>query len=198
MLVGRPVVSRTLSMICPLASSNTMRESGYAPINSVAPCATAGKSVSRVRTESNVFIFAPLRGSLWEDQIQITPVFCRCSALVRPIGRVVEVIGYLRGPETSDVAIVDVALHRLAEPGRAARRIHFPSRRKRKRAAHGDVRPRGLWRVLQCDYIFWFRRGELTRNAACFLVQGAQVLHDKAFLSANNLKNSGLWILIAP
>src|SRR5437867_12607687 len=86
MLVGRPVVSRTLSMICPLASSNTMMESGYAPIKSVAPCATAGKSVSRVRTESNVFIFAPLRGSYGKTRSRLRQSFVAAAHLFAQLG----------------------------------------------------------------------------------------------------------------
>ena len=107
-------------------------------------------------------------------------------------------IGHLRGPEAGDVAIVDIAFHGLAESGRAAGRIHFPTRRKRKRAAHGDVRSgQGLRRVLQSDYVF-LRRSELAGNTAGFLIQGSQMFHDNAFLSANNLKNSGFRTLIAP
>src|SRR2546427_66902 len=115
MLVGRPVLSRILSTICPLASSNTMIESGYAPINSVAPGAAEAQTISTVSTESSLFIIPgfALSGShclglrpiglalralrswvSWEDQIQITPVFGRGGAFAGPIGIVVEMIGH--------------------------------------------------------------------------------------------------------
>src|SRR5947199_10612386 len=63
MLVGSPVLSRILSTTWPFASSNTMMESGYAPIKSVAPSAAAEKTVSSERTESNVFINSELLNS---------------------------------------------------------------------------------------------------------------------------------------
>src|SRR5215510_6847599 len=167
-------------MVSPLSGSHCLR---LRPI----------LQVSRYRAHASR---ASAHSRLWEDQIEITPVFGGSRAFAGPIRIVVEMIGHLRGPETSDVAIVDVALHRLAEPGRTTGRIHFPTRRKRKRAAHGNVRPgRRLRWDLQRDHVI-VRRRELAGNAAGFLVQGSQVFHD-AFLSANNLKNSGLWTLIA-
>src|SRR5215475_1557591 len=108
MLVGSPVVSLTLSTTCPLPSSNTMIESGYAPRNSVAPGVAAQKSAAR---KTNLLVFIV---DLWENQVEITPVFCSSGALARPVGIVVEMVRHLRGPEAGDVAIVDVALHRLA------------------------------------------------------------------------------------
>ena len=42
-------------------------------------------------------------------------------------------VRYLRGPEASDVAVVDIALNWLAEAGGAARGIYFPARCERCR-----------------------------------------------------------------
>src|ERR1043165_9995156 len=187
MLVGRPVLSGILSAICPLASSNTMMESGYAPTKSVAPGAALGRSVNSTSTARNVFI------RLWEDDVEITPVLGSGGALAGPTWRIVEMVRHLCRPETGDVAIIDVSLHRLAESCGTARRIHFPARRKRKRAAHRYVRlrRRGLRWILQCDHIFIGPR-DFGCYATGLMVQRSQVLHDGTFLSAKNLRNSGL------
>src|ERR1041385_3174273 len=55
MLVGRPVLSGIRSTICPLPSSKTTMESGYAPRKSVAADATPGRSID-TSTARNVFI----------------------------------------------------------------------------------------------------------------------------------------------
>ena len=134
---------------------------------------------------------------LRENQIEITPVFCRSRAFFGPIRIIVEMIGHLRGPEAGHIAIIDVALHGLAEPGGTTGRIHLPTWRKRKRAAHGNVRGwRGLWPILQRDHVC-IGRHELS-DPSGFLIQRSQVFHDNAFLSANNRKNSGFWTLMAP
>src|SRR5215469_5140804 len=136
---------------------------------------------------------------LWEYQIEIAPVFGSAGAFTAPVRRVVEMIRNLRRPIAGHVAIVDVALHRLAKPGRAARRVHFPSGREHQRTAHRDMRPR-LWLavvgVLQCYDVFVARSDEIV-NAPGLLVYCSQMLHD-ALLSANRSRNSGLAALIDP
>src|SRR5689334_21245670 len=55
-----------------------------------------------------------------KDEIEFAPVLLRRRALGRPVGRVIQLVGHLRGPEAPDVAVEDVALDRLAQSGRAA------------------------------------------------------------------------------
>ena len=66
--------------------------------------------------------------ALWEHQIQIAPVFGGSRALAGPIRVVIQVIGHLCRPEARDVAIVNIAFHRLAKSGCAAGRIDLPPR----------------------------------------------------------------------
>ena len=46
--------------------------------------------------------------------VHVAPVFGGGSALAGPVGRVIEVVGNLGGPEAGGVAIVDIAFHGLA------------------------------------------------------------------------------------
>jgi len=93
--------------------------------------------------------------SSWKNQVDLAPVLLRGGALGGPVWRVVELIGNLCRPETAGVAIEKIALHRLAQSGCSAVAIRFPSGRKHKRAAQGDVRSRGrlLRRSLQSHYV---------------------------------------------
>src|SRR5215207_5177788 len=61
------------------------------------------------RRESLVVIGTALR----KHEIDLAPVLLRRRALGGPVGRVVQLIGYLRRPVAADVAIEQVALHRL-------------------------------------------------------------------------------------
>src|SRR5262245_266891 len=54
----------------------------------------------------------------------------------------VQLIGHVRRPEASKMAVEDVALDRLTETGRAAGRIGFPARRERQRTAQRKMRRR--------------------------------------------------------
>src|ERR1700760_749232 len=67
------------------------------------------------------------------------PVFSCQSAFARPIRRVVQMVRNLGRPEAGDVAIVDVAFHRLAESCCATGGIDFPSRGEDDGASHGDM-----------------------------------------------------------
>jgi hypothetical protein len=61
-------------------------------------------------------------------------------------------IGDVRGPKASDVTVEEVALHRLAQAGGAARGIDFPSGKENQRAAHRYVRLGTGW-ILESDHI---------------------------------------------
>ena len=81
-----------------------------------------------------------------EDQVDLAPVLLGRGALRRPVGRVIQLIGHLRRPEAAHVAVEQIALDRLAQPGGAAVAIGFPARREHQRAAGGNVRRLGLLR----------------------------------------------------
>src|SRR5215472_13645412 len=166
MLIGSPVVRGILSTIWPFASSKTMMESGYAPRNSVAAEARAGRLVRNASTASIFFIdsFVPRNAISRKNDIESAPIFRSCGTLSCPIGSVIQMIRHLCRPETGDVAIVDVALHGLAEPRRTSRGIHLPARRKRKSASHRNVRPGCGLLVLQRHHIIFFFFRELTGN----------------------------------
>src|SRR5262249_12681697 len=83
---------------------------------------------------------------LRKDEVDLAPVFLRGGALARPCRRVVELIRHLRRPVAAEVAIEQVALDRLTEARRTARAVHFPARRKHRRAARRHVR---TWRLLR-------------------------------------------------
>src|ERR1700683_2124973 len=109
------------STIWPFDSSKTRTELGYAHKNRVA----AGEAAEIAARRQTSFI------SLWKDQVQIAPILGGRGALARPIRIIVQMIGNLGGPETGDVAIVDIAFDWLAQPRGSSGRIHFPARRKR-------------------------------------------------------------------
>ncbi len=50
-----------------------------------------------------------------EDQIQVAPVFGCSRALAGPVRIIIQVIGHLRRPEARNVAVVYIALNRLAK-----------------------------------------------------------------------------------
>jgi len=54
------------------------------------------------------------RKRLWENDIDIAPILSAYGAFTRPIGRIVQMIGDMRGPKAGDVAIKEIALDRLA------------------------------------------------------------------------------------
>src|SRR5437867_13246519 len=81
-----------------------------------------------------------------EHEIELSPVFLRRRALRGPVGRVVKLVGHMRRPEAADVAVEDVALHRLAESGGAAVLVGLPSGREHQRAPERALRLRLLWR----------------------------------------------------
>ena len=92
-----------------------------------------------------------LAGYLWEHQIQLSPILGRDRALAGPIRIVVDVIGNLRGPEAGDVAIVDVAFHRLAQPAVP------PAESTSQPGENARAHPMGTWgrcaRILQQRHI---------------------------------------------
>jgi len=100
-------------------------------------------------------------------------------------------IGNVSGPEASDVAIEEIPLHGLAKAGGAAGGVNFPARIENERAAHRDVR---LWYwtallesnniVRARNFVFNVGFGGVLLDALRFLVDGAKMIHEAAFLSA--------------
>src|SRR6266446_6341681 len=87
------------------------------------------------KRQDRLGVSAPRRGRrmrilLRKHQIYVPPVLCGAGAFAGPAGIVVQMIRHLRGPEATDVAVIDVALHRLAESGSSPGRVDFPSGRE--------------------------------------------------------------------
>src|SRR5689334_14908029 len=102
----------------------------------------------------------------WENQVDVPPVLGGGCALGRPVRIIVQMIGDLRRPEASGVAIVEIALDRLAEARGAAGGIDFPSWEKHQRATHGHMRMLGrrLLRPLQRNDVL-VERSDIILNA---------------------------------
>src|SRR5207249_12263176 len=84
-----------------------------------------------------------------EHEIDLPPVLLRGGALARPVGRVIQHVGYLRRPEAADVTVEDVALDGRVESGCPARLIRFPAGREEGGASQRKMRPER--RLLQRD-----------------------------------------------
>ena len=54
------------------------------------------------------------RKTLWENYIDVAPILGAYGAFTGPVGRIVQMIGDMRGPKAGDVAIKEIALDRLA------------------------------------------------------------------------------------
>jgi hypothetical protein len=52
--------------------------------------------------------------TLWENYIDVAPILGAYGAFTGPVGRIVQMIGDMRGPKAGDVAIKEIALDRLA------------------------------------------------------------------------------------
>src|SRR6266404_6291484 len=131
-----------------------------------------------------------------KHQIYVPPILCRARALAGPIRIVVEMVRHLRRPETRDVAIVQIAFNRLAQPRGPSRRVRFPSRRKHQRTAQRKMRPL-RWRPLRKRVnVTVFRRDELF-DSSRLPVDGFHVFHI-AFLSSNRSRYLGLRAAISP
>src|SRR5213592_4343959 len=135
---------------------------GHPPIYSVPlpPVSFAGGAAPRARA-ANEMQNATCRmffmdASAGEDQVELAPVLLRRRAFGRPVGRVIELVGYLRRPEAADMAVEDIALDRLAQARRAACRIGLPPWREDQRTAEREMRLRRLLRrsLLQRDDVF--------------------------------------------
>src|SRR5260370_42599226 len=85
--------------------------------------------------------------TLWENYIDVAPILGADSAFTGPVGRIVQMIGDLRGPKAGDVTIKEVALDRLAQASGATRGIEFPSREEDQGAALGYVRLGTGWNL---------------------------------------------------
>src|SRR5262249_35914911 len=97
----------------------------------------------------------------------------RRRTLGGPVGRVIELVGHLRRPVATDVAVEEIALDRLTESGCPARAIGLPPRREDHRAAQRNV-----------------GRTRLLRHAAA--LQGYDVaLPPDVLLNANSLAIEG-------
>src|SRR6266481_9192921 len=88
--------------------------------------AAANRNTGRCRIRINL--------ALWEHQIDVAPILGGARALLGPVGCVVEMVGDLRRPETTHIAIIKIAFGRLAETRRSAGRVDFPTRREDDRA----------------------------------------------------------------
>ena len=97
----------------------------------------------------------------------------------RPVGRVIELIGHLGRPVTAHVAIEEIALDRLAQSRRAARAIHFPSRREHGRAPERNARPPVAAAVARrCSATTSSSGGfQLPVDLRCLLVDSFQCIH---------------------
>src|SRR5690606_3945222 len=67
---------------------------------------------------------------LGKHDVDLPPVLLGGRALLRPVGRVVEHVGHVGRPEAADMTVEQIALDRLAESGRPAGTIGFPSGRE--------------------------------------------------------------------
>src|SRR5438309_606511 len=125
-----------------------------------------------------------------EYEIQLAPVFLRRRAFCGPVRRVIELVGHLRRPEASDMAVEDVALYRLTQSGGAARLIGFPARREHERAAEWEMRLCRLLRgtLLQRHHVL---RGFRHRvgDAMGFAVDRLQMCHRTASAFASSRSN---------
>src|SRR5262249_20681721 len=119
-------------------------------------------------------------------------------ALRGPVRIIVQMIRDLSGPETSDVAVVQIALHRLAQSAGSARRIHIPAPRKHARTTHWTAQEllRTLARTLPCHHTVAQRRHKIL-NAASLLIDGAKMAH-AAFLSEKCRRKFGFCAAIVP
>ena len=93
-----------------------------------------------------------------------------------------QMIRHLRGPETTDVTIVQIALDRLTQAGCPTRRVNFPSGRKEQGAAHRVMRALlRRWPLLKREDVAVFR-GDVIFNSLRFTIDCLDVFHI-AFLS---------------
>src|SRR6202021_163577 len=109
--------------------------------------------------------------------VYIAPVFGGRSAFAGPVGRIVQVVGNLGRPKARRIAIVDIAFHRLAQPGRAPGGVDFPTRGENDGAPHRNVWLRRRPWSLQSNDIFdrWRR---IALDTLGLLVDGSEMLHE--------------------
>src|SRR5439155_9748792 len=133
----------------------------------------------------------------WKHQIDIAPVFGGAGALAGPVGIVVQMVRHLRGPEATQVAVVQVAFERRAQAGCASGGIDLPTGREHQRAAQWNVRPwLLLWTLLQREHIAVLGRQELI-DLDGFAIHRAKMFHT-SFLSSKCRRYSGLRAAISP
>src|SRR5262249_5248366 len=118
---------------------------------------------------------------LRKHQINLAPVFGRARALAGPVGIVVQMIRHLRGPEATDIAIVQIALDRLAQSSGPASRVNLPPRREDQRTAHRIMRARRLRSLLKREEVAVFS-GDVIFDSLRFTIDCSDVFHI-AFLS---------------
>src|SRR5260370_25323679 len=73
---------------------------------------------------------------LWKDDVDVAPIVRRRGALIGPVRRIIQVVGHLRRPSTTQVAIKQIALDGLAKASRAAGNVDLPAAREVHRATH--------------------------------------------------------------
>ena len=85
---------------------------------------------------------------LGENEIERPPVLLGGSALAGPVWRVVELVGHVRRPETTQVTVEQVSLYRLAQTRGPTLTIRFPAGEEDERAPKREVRPIFfMWRL---------------------------------------------------
>ena len=77
-------------------------------------------------TRSRTLSSPPVPAS-WEDQVDLAPVLLGGRALVGPVWCVIELVGHLRRPVASDVAVEQVAFDRLAQARGTASAVRLPT-----------------------------------------------------------------------
>src|SRR3984957_18570721 len=138
--MGVPVSSGIRSTIWAFASSKTRTAAGYAGKYRVPALAKPARAAQLAASIVNRDIAILEEPGLWKHQIEISPVLGCASAFRGPVRCIVQMIGDLCRPIATDKAVVDIALHGLAKPCRAAGRVNFPAGRKHQRATHRHMR----------------------------------------------------------
>src|SRR5262245_962802 len=136
-------------------------------------------------------------GSSWEHQIDIAPVFGGAGALAGPVGIVVEVVRNLRGPETAQIAVVEIAFERRAQAGGTAHGIDLPAGREDQRAAQRNVRPRLLRRLLLQGKDVTILGCQKLVDLDGLAVDRSKMFHN-SFLPSKYRRYSGLRAAISP
>src|SRR5262245_57172384 len=102
----------------------------------------------------------------------------------------VQLIGNVRRPEATEMAVEDVTFDGLTQSRRAARRIGLPAREKRQRATERKVRRRG--RLLKSDHVLAVPCAREIGNAVGFAIDRLEVGHSAASALASSRSNRAM------